>query len=139
MASDDNPTAITLKRNVSIKAIVTERFKKFLVLELNNNIAVMDERIKTIEKAEKAPGVSTEYFAQLSNEKKQIQVQMEDFQNKINEAQGLKLETLFNQGTIEGFANIKVGDDLYQKLGAMEVIVKDGVVNDIKIIPQQPL
>ncbi len=46
--------------------------------------------------------------------------------------------SLFTQGIIEGFASVKEGDNLYEKLGAMEIIVQDGVIQTIRAVGALP-
>jgi len=69
---------------------------------------------------------------QLKLEKQQQLSVISDLQKRIIDAKNLPLDSEFVQGTIDGFVGIKVGDNLYQKLGALEIIVKDGVIQDIK-------
>ncbi len=50
---------------------------------------------------------------------------------EIDEARNLPLGSTFSQGTIDGLVSIKPGDNLYHKLGAAEIIIKDGIVQEI--------
>ncbi|NBV41533.1 hypothetical protein EBR96_02025 [bacterium] len=43
----------------------------------------------------------------------------------------LELNSLFTQGTVDGFVSVSEGDNLYEKLGGMEILVQDGVVQKI--------
>jgi hypothetical protein len=130
---DKSPT-VTLKRNVTIKAVVTDQFKKFLTFELNQAITGLNERQKQLDDILAKNEGTSEYRNQLSHEKQQNAVNKEDLTNKINVAQKLQNDTLFVQGVVEGFATVKKGDNLYEKLGAMEIIVKDGLVNELNMV-----
>lgn len=133
---------VTLKRTVTIKAIVTEDFKKYLVYELETAIKDIQKKMSDIEKQAqllldslRAEGALDQINAiqqQLKLEKQQQENSMSDFQKRIQDAKNLELNSEFVQGTIDGFTSVKVGDNLYQKLGALELIVKDGVIQDIK-------
>ena len=133
---------ITLKRTVTIKAIVTEDFKSYLTYELETAIKDLQNKIQEIEKqgqllidSLKKEGAAEQVKSveqQLKLEKQQQLNVIDDLQNRIKEAKTLQLDSEFVQGTIDGFVGIKPGDNLYQKLGALEIIVKDGVIQEIK-------
>lgn len=133
---------ITLKRTVTIKAIVTEDFKNYLSFELEtaikdlqNKIQEIENQGKTLMDSLKSEGSSEQIKSveqQLKLEKQQQQNVIADLTKRIDEAKKLELNSEFVQGTIDGFVGIKVGDNLYQKLGALELIVKDGVIQEIK-------
>jgi len=133
---------ITLKRTVTIKAIVTEDFKNYLSFELETAIKDLQNKIKEIENqgntlmaSLQTEGSSEQIKSveqQLKLEKQQQENVIADLTKRITEAKTLELNSEFVQGTIDGFVGIKVGDNLYQKLGALELIVKDGVIQEIK-------
>lgn len=133
---------ITLKRTVTIKAIVTEDFKNYLSFELETAIKDLKNKIQEIEKQGKSlisslqnDGSSEQIKSieqQLKLEKQQQENVISDLTKRIGEAKNLQLNSEFVQGTIDGFVGVKVGDNLYQKLGALELIVKDGVIQEIK-------
>lgn len=132
---------ITLKRTVTIKAIVTEDFKKYLIHELNNSVNSLDEKLKQMEiQGKQLIDTLTQQNAteqinsikqQMSLERQQQQSAKDELTKRIEEAKNLPLESEFVQGTIDGFTSVKKGDNLYQKLGALEIIIKDGIVQDI--------
>jgi len=43
----------------------------------------------------------------------------------------LQMGSYFMQGTVDGFVSVNVGDNLYEKLGGMEIFIEDGIVQDI--------
>jgi len=133
---------VTLKRTVSIKAIVTEDFKNYLAFELETSIKDLQNKLSEIDKQAallinslRTDGALDQIKSveqQLKLEKQQQLSVISDLQKRIIDAKNLPLDSEFVQGTIDGFVGIKVGDNLYQKLGALEIIVKDGVIQDIK-------
>lgn len=142
MAQDSLPASITLKRNVVIRSIVTENFKKFMIFELNQTVDVMKARIEELIQMAKSDSISEDYRRQIATERRQNEVGLEDIKKKIEQTKKLELNSLFNQGTVEGFVNLKVGENFFEKLGAMEVVLNDGVVNEIKVsesFSQNPL
>ena len=72
------------------------------------------------------------FLRQLDEEKGRMAAAKADLNNKIEEAKKLKIGSEFVQGPLEGPVNVKVGDNLYKKIGAVEIIVKDGVIKDIR-------
>ncbi len=135
---------IELKRIVMVKAVVTEAFKDNLVRELERTVANMDMQLSQMENQSKdymedlkKKGMLqqvTQFKNQLANEKARIQAQKQDLLNKIQEARGLVLGSEFVQGPLEGPVDVGVGDNLYKKVGAAEILVKDGVIAEIRNI-----
>ena len=134
--------SIELKRVVMVKAIVTESFKDNLVKELDRavrnmemQVSQMDAQSKNFMEDLKKKG----QVAQLANLKKQIEDEKgrvaaakSDLIMKIEEAKKLVLGTEFVQGPLEGPVDVAVGDNLYKKVGASEIIVKDGIIQEIR-------
>jgi hypothetical protein len=134
--------AIELKRVVMVKAIVTEAFKNNLVQELDRAVKnldsqaqQMDFQAKTYLEDLKKKGLVTQLNAfkhQLDDEKGRQTAAKADLMSKIEEAKKLVLNTEFVQGPLEGPITVAIGDNLYKKIGAAEIIVKDGVVQEIR-------
>jgi hypothetical protein len=139
---------LNIKRTVAIKAIVTEEFKKYLIFESNNAIFNCERDLKQIEME------STQYLEALKKESRtkeiaEVKVQVDVDKEKINRMilelkrrikiiKDLELNSFYSQGTIESFTNLKIGDNLYEKLGGIEIIVKDGLVQAIQKVAFQP-
>jgi hypothetical protein len=133
---------IELKRVVMVKAIVTESFKDNLIKELERAIKnldtqaqQMDFQAKTYMEDLKKKGMISQMTAfkhQLDEEKGRQTAAKADLQMKIEEAKKLVLNTEFIQGPLEGPVNVKTGDNLYKKIGAAEILVKDGVIQEIR-------
>lgn len=136
------PKSIELKRIVMVKAIVTEAFKENLVRELERAIANMDLQLSQMDsQAEKymedlrKKGLLqqvTQFKNQLATEKARMQAQKEDLLSKIQEAKNLVLGSEFVQGPLEGPVVVSIGDNLYKKVGAAEIVVKDGIITEIR-------
>lgn len=134
--------AIELKRVVMVKAIVTEAFKDNLIKELERAVKnldaqaqQMDFQAKTyIEDLKKKGMISqmTAFKHQLDEEKGRQAAAKADLLAKIEEAKKLVLNSEFIQGPLEGPINVKMGDNLYKKIGAAEILVKDGIIQDIR-------
>ncbi len=141
------PTAksVTLKRTVTIKVVVTDKFKSYMSFELNEAIRNAKQRIELI--TQQLPQVSLlapeanagrqAIIQQLEAEKIQLDATIQEHESRLNSVTDLQLDSLFVQGTVDGFVSISEGDNLYEKLGGMEIILKDGIVQ--KINPVAPV
>lgn len=133
---------ITLKRTVTIKAIVTEDFKKYLEHELDKAMKDLEKKISDVDaqgsqlisslRAEGGTEQVSSIEQQMKLEKQQQKNVIDDLIRRKEESRNLELDSLFVQGTIDGFVGVKPGDNLYQKLGGLEIVIKDGIVQEIK-------
>lgn len=131
--------AITVARPVVIKAIVTESFKRLYTQELQTTIGRVEELIGQLE----AQIRRTELERQISPQSRAIRQQLElerarqesarlELGARLREAEGLELNAEFPQGTIDSFTEVKIGDNLFQKIGRTEIVVKDGIIVEVR-------
>ena len=137
---DDGGTM--LKRSVRVKAIVTEKFKQ----EMEKNLKMQTARIdKTLEQIDSQTKPYIEDFKkkgktkqleslrqQIAQEKGKLTMQKKVSAKKIEDIKKLVLGSEFVQGTMESWVNIKVGDNIFKKVGGMEILIKDGIVREIR-------
>jgi hypothetical protein len=136
--------SIELKRVVMVKAVVTENFKKNLVKELERAVGNIDnqasqvaQRSKSYLEGLKKKGLMQKAAAfkhQMEEEKAKQAAAKSDLMMKIEDAKKLQLGTEFVQGPLEGPVTVSVGDNLYKKVGGAEIIVKDGLIQEIREI-----
>ena len=69
---------------------------------------------------------------QYQDEQNRMGASKADLQRKIQEARNLVVGTEFVQGPLEGPVTVTIGDNLYKKVGGAEIIVKDGVIQEIR-------
>jgi hypothetical protein len=129
--------SVTLKRNVVVKVVVTDKFKEYMHFEIKESLKRTDARLLEIEKMmtdlsgdASQSGVQV-LIQQLSAEKVQLEKSREELSGRTKLVDELKINTFFNQGTVDGFVSVSEGDNLYEKLGGMEILLKDGVVQKI--------
>lgn len=135
---------LELKRIVMVKAVVTEDFKKNLIGELERAVKNIDAQMAQIDTQSKSymedlrkKGMMqqlTAFKSQMAGEKARVLASKNDLVSKIEEAKQLVLGSEFVQGPLEGPVNVSVGDNLYKKVGAAEVLVKDGIITEIRNI-----
>ncbi len=129
--SKEKSKTLTLKRSVAIKAVVTDRFKEYIQFEVNTGIQASRARLDQIDDQLKDQSIPPVVREKLILEKDQITQSMRELGHRLEEIDSLKDGTHFLQGVVDGFVTVGIGDNLYEKLGGLEVIVKDGVVLDI--------
>ncbi|MBU0687777.1 MAG: YlqD family protein [Candidatus Margulisbacteria bacterium] len=133
---------LELKRVVMVKAIVTEAFKQNLVKELERAVKNLEMQAEKIEEQSKSyfetlkqKGMmqrASSFKQQLEDERSRQVAAKSDLMLKIEDANKLQIDTEFVQGPLEGPVNVAIGDNLYKKIGGAEIIVKDGVIQEIR-------
>jgi hypothetical protein len=132
--------SITVQRPVVIKAIVTEAFKRLYMADLEDAIKRVDAIMQQIEvqvrrfelERQVTPQQTRNLRAQLELERQRQEATKIELQARLREAQDLELNSEFSQGTIEGTVEVAVGDNLFDKISRTEVVVKDGIVLEIR-------
>lgn len=131
--------ALTVSRPVVIKAIVTEGFKRLYVQDLDEAIKRVDTIVQQLDMQIRR----TELERQVSPQSRAIRQQLElerarqegtkaELSMRLREAQELALNSEFTQGTLESLVEVNVGDNLFTKLGRTEIVVKDGIIMEIR-------
>jgi hypothetical protein len=130
-----------LKRAVTIKAIVTEDFKTNVTEELNRTLAKIDQAAQQLEFQLRryVPEVAKADLEQAGRLRREIETERQrhegvkaEVTGRLKEISELEIGAEFVQGTIEGDVDVEVGDNLMEMLGAAEIVVKDGIVQEIK-------
>ncbi|MBU0502098.1 MAG: YlqD family protein [bacterium] len=142
MAEKKQLDSVELKRVVMVKAIVTEAFRENLIKELERaigNIENQGSQITTRGKSYlddlKKKGLMQKAAAfkhQIEEERNKQAAAKSDLMMKIEEAKKLELGSEFVQGPLEGPVEVSLGDNLYKKVGGAEIIVKDGIIQEIR-------
>lgn len=138
--------SIQLKRPVAIKAIVTEKFKTEATKEIQEALQNFDLALQQLEfqgkramtDLEKNPEVQNKeqarqnVQAQIDQQRAQINSQKAELLQRLNMISQLEMDSEFMQATVDNYVDVSVGDNLYEKLSNTEVIVKDGIVVEIR-------
>ena len=131
--------SITVARPILIKTVVTEGFKRLYTADLEDAIKRIDAIVQQIEvqvrRFELERQITPQSRAirqQLDLERARQEATRVELAARLREAQELELNTEFTQGTIEGTVEISVGDNLFDKISRTEIIVKDGIVLEIR-------
>ena len=137
MADKPKKQQIILKRQVLTKAYVTPKFKKFLENELIQNIKQFKQKLGDIVVQLNSLDESNPAFQELQKEKIEAQAYIDSEADQKKFINDLEPNSLYSQGPVDGFVTVSVGDNLYSKLGGVEIIVKDGVVQKISMNKSQ--
>ncbi|MDQ7840110.1 MAG: YlqD family protein [bacterium] len=132
---------ITVVRPVVVKAIVTETFKKQYLSELEDTVrrldamvTQIDTQIRRSELERQASPQSRAIRQQLEVERSRQEAARMELAARIREAEALELQSEFSQGTLESMVELNVGDNFFTRLARAEVIIKDGIVIEIREI-----
>jgi hypothetical protein len=130
---------LTVTRPVLIKAVVTESFKRLYVQDLEDAIkraeTILEQITTQIRRSELERQVSPQSRAlrqQLEVEHARQEAARAELQMRLREAEALQLNTEFTQGTVESLVEVQIGDNLFNKLGRAEILVKDGIILEIR-------
>ncbi len=145
----DNGTAtLLLKRPVTIKAIVTNRWKEEVQQQLQTQINQLDSQMqqldmqgqRTIEeiKQQSIKPIGPQVTKQIDNIQAQVNQKKSEMLEKKNQilqqlqqVQLLELNQEVVQAQMESFFRLQQGDNLVKKLN-VEVVIRDGVVEEIR-------
>jgi valyl-tRNA synthetase len=132
--------SITLIRPVVVKAIVTETFKENYKRDLQEAlrgvedlIARIDSQIRRLELERQITPQNRVVRQQLEVERSRQEALRAELLERLREAERLELNTEFPQTTVDAQVEVRVGDNLFQKLGRAEIVVKDGIVMEIRL------
>ena len=129
-----------IKREVTVKAKLTEGLQKKLVADyqaiakkLDNDIADLEKKMKDLlgEVGKANPAQAVVIRQQLSLQKEEIEKNKESVLTRAREISKMELGSEVFQGTVEGISEIKVGDNLEEVLKA-EIIIEDGKILEFR-------
>ena len=141
-------SSLMLKRPVTVKAIVTSRWKEEVQQQLQSQISQLDQQMKqlemqgkrTVEEIQKQTKnvANPQVGKQIENIKSQVNQKNSEILNKKNQllqqlqqVQLLELDKEVVQAQMESFFRVEKGDNLVQKLN-VEIVIRDGVIEDIR-------
>lgn len=134
--------SITVQRPVVIKAIVTDSFKRLYTQDLEDAIRRVDAIVQQIDVQARRFDLERQVTPQSRALRQQLELERSrqeatraELQARLREAEDLRLNEEFVQGTLEGTVEVSVGDNLFDKISRTEIIVKDGIVLEIRDTP----
>ncbi|MCP9783791.1 YlqD family protein [Cyanobium sp. WKJ7-Wakatipu] len=140
--------SLTIKRTITVRAVVTPRWKEDAERELSNAIANVDAQLSQLEqegqqlvdeiRRQSANPLDPRVQEQVASVQQQVaakRAELEEQKRQMLEQQrqvrDLEMEQIVEQGQIESVCDVQVGDNLVEKLQAA-VLVRDGVIEAIE-------
>ena len=141
-------TTLSIKRSITIRAIVTTGWKEEAEREISNAISTTDQQLAQLEldgqqvvddvRRQSANPLDPRVQDQVSQVQQQVaakRAELEEQKRSLLQQQHqireLEMGQIVDQGQIESFCDLKVGDNLVSKM-QVSVVVKDGVVQAIE-------
>jgi len=133
--------SLAVKRTIAVQAIVTEELKQELRAELEEAIQATQRRIDQmdfqsrrfladLQRTDLSQAMSAR--RQIEAEKRRHEALVSDLRKQLEEAEKLELGTEFARGSLEGTVELSEGDDLFKKLSGCQVVIKDGVIVEVR-------
>jgi len=132
---------MTIRRPVALRVIVTEQFKEQLIAELKEAAEETQRGIDHMDfqarryladlqrtNLQQAMQVRQQFEA----EKQKQEAMKKEIIDRAAEAEQLELGSEFPRGTLEGQVEVDVGDNLLERLGNAAIVIKDGVIVEIR-------
>jgi F0F1-type ATP synthase membrane subunit b/b' len=139
---------LQIKRTITVRAVVTPRWKEDAERELSNAVSNSDAQLAQLEqegqqvideiRRQSANPLDPRVQEQVASVQQQVGAkraeleqqrrQMLDQQRQVRE---LEMEQIVEQGQLESVVDVRVGDNLVEKLQAA-VLVRDGVIEAIE-------
>lgn len=151
----DSQDQLLLKRPISVKAVVTPRWKEEAQQQLQAQINQADAQLQQLElqgqqminelqkqglqiigaqgtqPTDAVQAQIREIQGQVNARKNEILSQKNQVLQQLNQVQMLNLEQEVDQGQIDSFFYIRQGENLIQKM-QVEILLRDGVVEEIR-------
>ena len=141
-------SSFTIKRNITVRAVVTPRWKEDAERELSTALANLDQQLAQLEqegqqvideiRRQSANPLDPRVQEQVGSVQQQVAAKRSEFEEQKRQileqqrqVRELEFEQVVEQGQIESLCEVSVGDNLVQKLQAA-VLVRDGVIEAIE-------
>lgn len=129
-----------IARKITLKVIVTDDFKKRYASQLKSLSSEVKMDLEKIRQTEaqlmlKVQTLDQNYLMnirdQIEREKATREATLKEIESRATEMVNMAEGSIFPQGTIDGFVDVKVGDNLESKLSVAEIVIKDGIIQTI--------
>lgn len=142
--------SIQLVRQIAVRAIVTENFKSQVGAEIQRNLQQIDAELQQLEfkgkraiaDIEKRTGgaVTAEARVQIDTIRQQLEAEKmrllqykEEMQGQSQALTELPVGSVVTQFTVENPVEVRIGENIFQRLEGGEILVKDGIIQEIRV------
>ena len=143
----ETKNSISIKRSIAIKAVVTPTWKEDAEKELSKAISNIDQQLSQLEQEGQQivnnirsqsvnpldPRVQEQVGQvqqQVAAKRNEIEEQKRNLLQQQSQVRALKMDEIVDQGQVDSFCDVTVGDNLIEKMQA-SITVKDGVIQSI--------
>ena len=143
----ETKNSISIKRSIAIKAVVTPTWKEDAEKELSKAISNIDQQLSQLEQEGQQivnnirsqsvnpldPRVQeqvSQVQQQVAAKRNEIEEQKRNLLQQQSQVRELKMDEIVDQGQVESFCDVTVGDNLIEKM-QVSITVKDGVIQSI--------
>ena len=140
--------SLSIKRSITVRAVVTPRWKEDAEREISNAIAGSDAQLAQLEqegqqlvdaiRSQSINPLDPRVQEQVGSVQEQVaakRAELEEQKRQLIEQQrqvrDLEMEQIVDQGQLDSFCDVRVGDNLVEKL-QVAVVVRDGVIEAIE-------
>jgi len=138
--------SVSLKRQVTIKSLVTEAFRGRAKTELTDELKLIEAQLEQLENQYHGMLAQLESVAKTGqNVTPQLEQLNREVQEKRNQLGSVKMQISSNlanldkiqngdtvvTGVLENYIEVAIGDNIYDKLRGAEIILEDGLVKSI--------
>ena len=140
--------SLSIKRSITVRAVVTPRWKEDAEREISNAIAGSDAQLAQLEqegqqlvdaiRSQSINPLDPRVQEQVGSVQEQVaakRAELEEQKSQLIEQQrqvrDLEMEQIVDQGQLDSFCDVRVGDNLVEKL-QVAVVVRDGLIEAIE-------
>jgi hypothetical protein len=140
--------SLTIKRTITVRAVVTPRWKEDAERELSNAISNLDQQLAQLEqegqrvieeiRRQSANPLDPRVQEQVGSVQQQVGAKRAEFEEQKRQVleqqrqvRELEMDQIVDQGQIESTCEVAVGDNLMEKL-QVAILVRDGVIEAIE-------
>jgi hypothetical protein len=139
--------SLTIKRTITVRAVVTPRWKEDAERELSNAVSNLDQQLAQLEqegqrvideiRRQSANPLDPRVQEQVGSVQQQVGAKRSEFEEQKRQVleqqrqvRELEMDQIVDQGQIESTCEVRVGDNLVEKL-QVALLVRDGVIEAI--------
>ena len=140
--------SLTIKRTITVRAVVTPRWKEDAERELSNAISNLDQQLAQLEqegqrvieeiRRQSANPLDPRVQEQVGSVQQQVGAKRAEFEEQKRQVleqqrqvRDLEMDQIVDQGQVESTCEVSVGDNLVEKL-QVAILVRDGVIEAIE-------
>ena len=144
----ETKNSISIKRSITIRAVVTPTWKEDAEKELSKAISNIDQQLSQLEQEGQQivnnirsqsvnpldPRVQeqvSQVQQQVAAKRNEIEEQKRNLLQQQSQVRELKMDEIVDQGQVDSFCDVTVGDNLIEKM-QVSITVKDGVIQSIE-------